>query len=584
MKNLKISQKLLLGFGSVLIVFIISILFSVFNLRSIANNLDEFYNRPFANVTLAMQARMDSEISAKYMLRACLEEDAAEKEEMLNNVIEHMENMQSYLAQLKEKYSGPKTDVEAIEGYIAQLEDGFEEYKEIAQNNDIEEAYKIYKAKIVDLLVNITNAVDKVQTHAFNYATQSYNNGMEASDITIKVMIIVGVVVAVLGILLAIYITYAITSPVKQIEEASICMSKGEFNIDIQYRSKDELGRLSNSMRDTMSTLKMVIKDIGYQLSELSQGNLTVDTNVENSYVGELEPILLDLRKLKRDLNHTMGGITVASQQVNSGAEQISSAAQALAQGATEQASSVAELVSTIESISKQVDVTAEHAEHAKTCNMRSHDELQVCSGYMNDLMNAMKTIEDKSNQVGNVIKAIEDIAFQTNILALNASVEAARAGAAGKGFAVVANEVRTLASKSAEEAKNTTLLIEEAIQAVSRGTQISEQTNESMNKVVADAKVVLDAVVNISEASIQQSESTKQVSVGINQISTVVQTNSATAEQLAASSEELSKQSQLLESSVSVFTLDMDHSVMPAAGAYDTALIPSSYNNYGNY
>ena len=556
MKNLKISMKLLIGFGLVLIMLIINIVFCIVCLRSISGNFREFYNRPFVNVKQVLQADRESEAAAKYLLRACLETEQNMTEQMLAQAQEKLAAMNEYTAVLKEKYSGDQGDITKLEGQINSMNAAMEKYAVFCRENDVAGAYQIYTSQIVDLLLNITDTVNAIISQADSFAANSYQSSMNASSSTIVIMSVIGCLAVVLGLWLAIYITKSITSAVSQLETAARKMSEGEFDVDISYQSKDELGSLSDSMRSTVETLKIVIRDINSILGEMAGGDFTVHTQAMDSYKGELMPILLSMRKMRDELSDTMHNIILVSDQVGAGSEQVSNGAQALAQGATEQASSVQELAATVNDVSHQVESTAEHAKTAKEENLQSHSQIQVCSQHMDKLMHAMENIEAKSQEIGKVIKSIEDIAFQTNILALNAAVEAARAGSAGKGFAVVADEVRNLAGKSAEAAKSTATLIEDVISAISEGATLSQATNDSLQTVVESAQTVLNIVETISTAAEEEANSVSQISIAIDQISSVVQTNSATSEESAAASEELSAQAQTLKELVNVFTL----------------------------
>ena len=172
----------------------------------------------------------------------------------------------------------------------------------------------------------------------------------------------------------------------------------------------------------------------------------------------------------------------------------------------------------------------------------------------MTNMLTAMEVIRYKSTKISEIIKTIEDIAFQTNILALNASVEAARAGAAGKGFAVVADEVRNLATKSQEAANNTNALISDTVKAVNQGAELAQRTADIMVEVIAQTQQTNDIIGEINTAAAAQAEAVTQVSLGISDISGVISQNSATAEETAASCQELASQSNLLKSQVDMF------------------------------
>ena len=223
----------------------------------------------------------------------------------------------------------------------------------------------------------------------------------------------------------------------------------------------------------------------------------------------------------------------------------------------------------------------------ARTASLKANEVgegMQVSNKKMEEMMEAMTDISGSSREIGKIIKTIEDIAFQTNILALNAAVEAARAGAAGKGFAVVANEVRNLASKSAEASQNTSALIERSIKAVENGTRIADETAKSLLQAVEGANEATRIINQISEASEHQAKAINQVTIGIEQISSVVQSNSATSEQSAAASEELSSQAQVLKRLVSTVRLRSSQNMI-GAGSYGEPVAEEDSNvDYSKY
>lgn len=357
-----------------------------------------------------------------------------------------------------------------------------------------------------------------------------------------------------LGVFICIFITKSLLNPIKELEKASNKMAKGDFDIDLDYESEDELGNLSNTISEMGQEIKSIINDTVYVLGEVASGNFMVEPSAQ--YIGIFKNIEKSLNKITHDLSETMTQINLAADEVEGASEQVSSGAQMLSQGATEQAGSIQELTATISDIAQKVQYTAENAQKAHDLTLNSAKQVNDGNDQMKQMVQAMEEISFTSSEIGRIIKTIDDIAFQTNILSLNAAVEAARAGSAGKGFAVVADEVRNLAAKSAEAAKNTAALIENSIKAVENGTEIVDNTAKSLEKIIDTTNQTNQLVNEIAIASETQATAINQVTFGVEQVSSVVQTNSATAEESAASSEELSGQAQMLKSLIESFVL----------------------------
>ena len=343
--------------------------------------------------------------------------------------------------------------------------------------------------------------------------------------------------------------------PLKKISEAGKEVAGGNFDVEIHYPQQDEIGELSRSISEVIGRSKKIVFDLRDRLDAMAGGNFTENLESEE-YVGDYAPLLESLKHIQEDMNKTLQEVHASSVQVLSSAEQVNTGAQSLSQGATEQASSIEELSANMQDISHSIQASTKTAGDAYKLQGEAGVAVLQSNEKMEEMRKAMDDITAKSNEISKIIKTIDDIAFQTNILSLNAAIEAARAGAAGKGFAVVADEVGNLAQKSAKAAQNTGLLIEETIEAVEKGAKITEETAESLNSVSKSTEEVNTLIEKISSASSKDLEGITSLNQGLQQISSVVQANSATAEQSAAASEELTGQANKMNELVERFQL----------------------------
>ncbi len=345
--------------------------------------------------------------------------------------------------------------------------------------------------------------------------------------------------------------------PVSVIEKGVRGVVKGDLSHRITVNGQDEMGRIADVINHLLESFQTAIGNVVSVMNNVAHGDLS--QKVEGEYEGEIKNLQDGIDRSLSLLSKTITQVASVTDQVSTGAHQLSLSAQSLASGTSNQAANLEEIASSMNEISSRSANNSENASSAHKIAVSSLEAVQNGSLQMKDMNRSMLEIRDTSNEVSKVIKVIEEIAFQTNLLALNAAVEAARAGKYGKGFAVVAEEVRSLASRSAEAARTTTELIENSTREVEKGVLNAEHTSQALEQIVEQVEKMNDIIGEITAASNEQTQMTDQIDKGIADVNEVVQENSAISEETSSAVNVLSGQALELNKLIKNFTVRDD-------------------------
>ena len=563
MKNMKVKAKLLVSFTLVVVLAVVVGIVGIAGMMQIDNAGDYMYRditEPLPYLARIQETLQNARVQVREMVMASMNDDMNGVESSMGRILELVDKQAGQL----DLYGATLT----VGGERASL---FNEARDLYENQLIGTVVAIYQASQIQdfeeiakrmetcrfLSDKILENYDKILNLTVERAEESSASANSTANMSYIAIISVLIFVIIVAVALATYISSLVSKPLgfmaRALEQVGI---KGDLIIppDIGASAQqcsswgDEIGLCARSFGALIGSLT----NTASALQELSRGNFTV--KVEQ--LSEADTTGKSLKLLVDSMNDMFGEINTASSQVTMGSAQISDGAQMLASGATEQAATLEEISASISDIANKAKENTERTANASGLAGTIMQNAEKGNKQMEQMISAVNEINNANQNISKVIKAIDDIAFQTNILALNAAVEAARAGSAGKGFAVVAEEVRNLAAKSAESAKDTSSLIANSMEKAQLGTQIASATAESLREIVSGITQSNEIIAEIAASSEQQNIAINQINTAVSGVTQVVQQNSATAEQSAAASQEMSGQASMLENLMAQFKL----------------------------
>ena len=563
MKNLKVSVKLISSF--LIIAFLTAIVgvVGIYGMTQINQSFDEMYELqtvPMPELGKAIEMLQRQRAS----MRELIVGSAVDDFDMIDAARQNADNYHAIMQTALDEYFKTVRAPEAIRLfeearrlYETEFRVGFDRIYQGAKGDvDAADLYLImreYTAATNQVVENF----DECLSMKIDVAADAASSASNMADTLLYVIIGVLVVAIVVAVAFALYISSLISKPLvilsafmkKAGTTGDITLSSDDQAVIGNYaKLKDEIGQ---AIAGSAAFVDHVTR-VASNLETIANGDLTVEVKMLSSS----DTMGKSLSQMVDNLNNMFGNIHTSTAQVSTGAKQVADGAQSLAQGSTEQAASIEELSSSITEIANKTKENAEIAGRTSKLSETIKESALKGSTQMDDMISAVQEINDASQSISKIIKTIDDIAFQTNILALNAAVEAARAGQHGKGFAVVAEEVRNLASKSADAAKDTGDMIQNSMEKAELGSRIAGETAASLKDIVTGISESSELITEIARASEEQSIGISQINTGIDQVAQVVQQNSATAEQSAAASEQMSSQSSILEELISQFKL----------------------------
>jgi methyl-accepting chemotaxis protein len=583
-----IGKKLGMGFGLCIAVIIVLVTYNYFQLNRLQDLQSQGADRAKDAIVVSEAAGMGQklyQVVADAVIGRNLKEAQRDWTDVKEESVTDLDNVAKHCVSDQEKAWAAEAQ-KALTALVSLFED---ELMPLLQSGNPS------TARIQELDDQIDAQVDAMGKPLSAILASVQKRSDEADKIYASIgqnVIFISIVLSIAGLIaaaaVAFFITRAITVPLGAMAAAARKIAEGEVNQNVEHHSSDETGDLAEAFRECIDYIKGIasaadvlsrgelsakvvakserdvlsqsflrligyIKEMARAADVLSEGDLKAQVAPRS----EQDMLSHSFLRMKENLQKMVSEIRQASFAISSGASHISQGNSNLSQRTQEQASALEETASSIEEMTSTVKQNADNARQANQLAAGAREQAEKGGEVAAKAVSAMVEINNSSKKIADIIGVIDGIAFQTNLLALNAAVEAARAGEQGRGFAVVAAEVRKLAQRSAEAAKEISGLIKDSVEKVAGGSRLVDASGQALQEIVQSVKKVSDIVAEIAAASQEQSSGIEQINKAVSQMDEVTQQNAALVEEAASASESMDSQSQALMSMMEFFKVD---------------------------